>query len=241
MSKRKLIYILLYILVCVPKMVFAQYSAGMTGMMNIPTAENENAGTVYLGGNFIPKDMLPAYFTKNYNSGNYFLTANIFSFFEVSYRMTLLRDTNQKYKQQDRSFSLRIQALREGKYRPGIALGMHDPMVDQGISSYEDYYLVTTKGFELKNVLHVNATLGYYLPFQSSKNAIYKVHHKGLFGGVSLSHPRLRDVELMAEYDSERLNVGVAAKFLKCVRFHMFTQEFKNVSAGLRYECELWH
>lgn len=219
---------------------FAQYSAGMIGALNVPTAENKEPGTVYIGGNFIPKDMLPAYFTNQYNTGNYFVTANIFSFLELSYRMTILRGEDERFSQQDRSFSVRLQALREGKYCPGFAVGAYDPMFDEGVSAYESYYAVLTKGFDLGKS-RLSATLGYYLPIHNNKDAGLKHNYKGIFGAVSFSPSFCRDLDVIAEYDSRKFNVGASIKFLKCLRAHVLTQEFQNVSAGLRYECELWH
>lgn len=220
--------------------VHAQHSAGMTGLFNIPTAENKEAGTVYIGANFLPKEMLPPYFTNSYNSGNYFLTADLFSFLEISYRMTLIRDENKKFNQQDRAFSLRVQALREKKYVPGVAIGFYDPMVDEGVSAYENYYIVTTKGFNLKGNL-LSATVGYYIPIHSHRNEALKLNNKGVFAGLSFSPAFYRDMQIGVEYDTKRFNVGATVKVLNCLKAHVFTQEFKNISAGLRYECELWH
>lgn len=239
MKKSKSILFLFFLILFSAK-ISAQHSAGMTGLLNIPTAENKEAGTVYIGGNFLHKDMLPPYFTNNYNSGNYFVTADLFSFLELSYRMTLIRNGNKKFAEQDRSFSLRVQALREGKYIPGVALGLYDPMVDQGVSAYENYYLVVTKGLDIKGS-RISATLGYYLPFNSKKNEALKLNCRGVFGGVSFSPAFYRDLQVIAEYDSKHFNVGATVKVLKCIKAHVFTQEFKNISAGLRYECQLWH
>lgn len=239
MKKQKCV-LLLVLLVFIPLNLNAQYASGLTGLLNIPSAENREAGTIYVGGNFLPKDMLPPYFSNQYNTGNYFLTANVFSFFEISYRMTLIRDGQHKYRQQDRTFALRIQALREGKWRPGVAVGTQDPLADQGAPAYESYYAVVTKGVDLKGSV-LSATLGYYFPFQRNYEKDNKIKNRGVFGGLSFSPSFYRDLAIMAEYDSHHFNVGASVKFLNCVRAHIFTQEFHNVCAGLRYECELWH
>lgn len=45
----------------------AQYMLGTTGMMNIPTADRQTAGTVMLGANYLPKQVMPSRF--NYDTG----------------------------------------------------------------------------------------------------------------------------------------------------------------------------
>lgn len=237
---RKAAFILSFLLFSTHLCSYAQLSGGMTGMLNIPSAENTEAGTVYLGGNFLPKEMLPEYFSNEYNTGNYFLTANVFSFLQISYRMTLKKDWKDRFRQQDRSFGIRIQPLKESERTPGVVIGTFDPLTGPGVSAYESYYVATSKGFKLKGC-RLFGTLGYYFPFQGKRHGEKKNNYDGVFAGVSLSPSFYKDMSLMAEYDCQKFNIGASIKFLNCIRAHVFTQEFKNISAGLRYECELWH
>ena len=85
--------------------VQAQYSMGNTGLLNIPTADMQKAGTFMGGGNYLPNGMTPF----NFNTGNYFVNITFLSFLELSYRCTLLKTTRydgkKGYFQQDRSLS----------------------------------------------------------------------------------------------------------------------------------------
>ena len=102
--------------------VQAQYSMGNTGLLNIPTADMQKAGTFMGGGNYLPNGMTPF----NFNTGNYFVNITFLSFLELSYRCTLLKTTRydgkKGYFQQDRSLSARIRPIEEGKYHPRIGI-----------------------------------------------------------------------------------------------------------------------
>ena len=132
--------------ICFP--IRAQYMLGSTGMMNIPTADRQKAGTVMLGANYLPKQVMPSRF--DYNTANYFATVNFFSFLELTYRETLIKgnymSSKPKYNQQDRSYSIRLCVLKEGKYLPALALGANDPIADKGANTFQSYYGVITKG-----------------------------------------------------------------------------------------------
>lgn len=83
--------VLTLLIIGVHQHIQAQYMLGTTGMMNIPTADRQKPGTVMLGGNYLPKQMMPARF--DYNTGNYFVSISFFSFLELAYRETLIKGT----------------------------------------------------------------------------------------------------------------------------------------------------
>ena len=81
--------VLTLLIIGVHQHIQAQYMLGTTGMMNIPTADRQKPGTVMLGGNYLPKQMMPARF--DYNTGNYYVSISFFSFLELAYRETLIK------------------------------------------------------------------------------------------------------------------------------------------------------
>ena len=143
--------VLTLLIIGVHQHIQAQYMLGTTGMMNVPTADRQKPGTVMLGGNYLPKQMMPARF--DYNTGNYFVSISFFSFLELAYRETLIKgdyiSSKPKYNQQDRSYSIRLCVWKEGKFLPGIALGANDPIADKGANTFQSYYGVITKGIHL--------------------------------------------------------------------------------------------
>lgn len=214
----------------------AQYTMGTTGMLNIPTAEMQETGTFMMGGNYLPKELNPF----NYNSGNYFVNLTFFSFLELNYRCTLLKSNymteKTKFRQQDRSMSARIRPLKEGKYWPAFVIGTNDPFRDKGYNYFASVYGVVTKHFRTGTQLW-GITAGYYHPLSKEKYIL----QDGVFGGIRFTPSFSPNLSLLAEYDSDGFNVGVAARFWKHLSVDVFTREFKCISGGLRYECTLIH
>ena len=151
--------------------VQAQYSMGNTGLLNIPTADMQKAGTFMGGGNYLPNGMTPF----NFNTGNYFVNITFLSFLELSYRCTLLKTTRydgkKGYFQQDRSLSARIRPIEEGKYHPRI--GVQRDFIFRSLSEaeknafnklYDQYYLhrgLLTYRRKVEAIISLLRTLGY--------------------------------------------------------------------------------
>lgn len=236
----KLIGIILLLYVCCIIPIKAQHSLGVTGLLNAPSAEMQKEGLFMAGGNFLPKEMTPG--TWDYNTGNYFLNITFMSFVEVAYRCTLFKDdflAGNKW-QQDRSVSLRLRPLKEGKYWPSVVLGSNDAFTtnqlnptkeSKGNRYFSSIYGVATKNIDIHGHTIGFTVGGYFL----SKNSLYE----GVFGGISYTPSFLRPVSLMAEYDANVINVGVKAKIFKCFSLHVFSYDFKAISGGIRYEFQL--
>lgn len=222
----------------------AQYMLGTTGMMNIPTADRQEPGTVMLGANYLPKQVMPSRF--NYNTGNYFVSISFFSFLELTYRETLGKgdymSAKPKYNQQDRSYSIRLCVLKEGNYLPGLAFGANDPIADKGANTFQSYYGVITKGFYFLGGHHLSASLGYYIEGEKNSDTTWFGNkYKGIFGGASYTPAFCKELKVMAEYDSDGVNAGAAVRLWKHMSIHAFTHDFNCVSGGIRYECTLIH
>ena len=239
--KRKFVVLLVCSMALLP--LRAQYAMGTTGLLNIPTADWNETAAVMVGGNFLTKEIMTENF--GYNTYNYFATAQLFKFIELTFRETLLKsnymNNHASFKEQDRSFSIRVNLLREKKWWPSIAIGAHDPWADYGNNYYECYYGVMTKGFDFGGN-HLSATAGYfYGRGESPQGKAYKNRYDGPFGGVCFQPAFYRPLKIMAEYDSMGWNAGAAVTLWKHLGMHVFTREGKGVVAGLRYECVLLH
>ena len=230
--KFKIGLIVCFLLCCAAK-VNAQYSMGNTGLLNIPTADMQEAGTFMGGGNYLPNSMTPF----NFNTGNYFVNITFLSFVELSYRCTLLKtkryDEKKGYFQQDRSMTARIRLLKEGKYHPSLVIGMDDPFKNTGTNYFATTYGVLTKNFSIAKGDRLALTAGYYIPLND-----YSVKD-GPFGGISYSPAFCRELTLMAEYDSEGYNIGASGRIWKHLSLHLFIRDFNCISGGIRYECRL--
>ncbi|MCD7900848.1 MAG: YjbH domain-containing protein [Bacteroides sp.] len=228
--------ILFFILVIQLTTIQAQYSIGMTGQLNIPTAEVQRTGTFMGGGNFLPKEiMLGDRFT--YNTGNYFVNLTIFSILEINYRCTLLKTGymahESKLNNQDRASSIKIRVLKESKYYPAFALGVNDPDENNDMQSSAVYGVITKNLLSSQTEHQVAVTLGYYHPLKNNSR------QEGIFGGIRYIPAFMKPLSVMAEYDSKGFNVGATAKFWNRLSLHLFTREFKCISGGIRYEYTL--
>jgi hypothetical protein len=131
---------------------------------------------------------------------------------------------------------------KEGKFLPGIALGANDPIADKGANTFQSYYGVITKGFHLGGEHYLSASLGYYLEGGKNSNTKWFGNkYKGVFGGISYIPAFCKELKMMAEYDSDGVNVGAAVRLWKHLSMHAFTHDFTCVSGGIRYECTLIH
>lgn len=213
----------------------AQYMMGMTGLLNTPSAEMNETGRLMVGGNFLPKSMNPL----GQNTGNYFADLTFFSFLELAYRETLEKTSymtsKPKYNQQDRSLSVKLQPLKEGKWWPAVAVGANDPVRSLGRNYYRSIYGVLTKHF-----LFGQHQLGVTVGYQGWTNH-WNTRRNGVFGGITYRPAFCPQVCLIAEYDTRDVNLGVTAQLWNHVSLHAFTGGFDCIAGGVRYECTLFH
>lgn len=214
----------------------AQYTMGTTGLLNIPTAEMRKPGTFMIGGNYLPEEMHPF----NYNTGNYFVNITFLSFLELNYRCQLLKTPDKsgkrRYIQQDRSMSARLRPIKEGRYMPAVVIGTNDPFKDMGNNYFASVYGVLTKHFTMGGHT-ISASVGYFHPLDDDGASL----QDGLFGGVSYTPSFCKELKVIVEYDSQKVNAGAAVKLWKHVSVHAFTHGGNCISGGMRYECTLIH
>lgn len=173
--------VLILILILTTSRVHAQYALGATGQMMIPTAEMQETGTFMGSANFLPEEVTPNKF--NYPTMNYSVDMSLFSFVELTYRMTLLkmRTYNGRvgYHNQDRSNTIRIRPLKESRYFPAVVIGADDLFTEKATQYWGDYYGVLTKTFGFCKGHQLAVTAGWY--FHQGNQPAFK---KGPFGGI---------------------------------------------------------
>lgn len=213
----------------------AQYMKGMTGLLNTPSAEMNETGRLMVGGNYLPEQMN----LSPYHTLNYFVNVTFFSFLELAYQETLTKSSymtaKPKYNQQDRSMSIKLQPLKEGKWWPALAIGANDPFKSLGKNFYRSIYGVVTKHF-LFGEHELGVTVGYQ-GWTGDRNTL----RNGVFGGVTYRPAFCPQVCLTAEYDTRDFNLGITARLWNHVSLHAFTGGFDCIAGGVRYECTLFH
>ena len=113
--------------------IFAQFPYGTTGLLHMPTADMQRDKTFMLGGSYLHEQATPTQW--DYPTYNYYINITMFPFLEVGYTCTLFKgveggywpeSTWGKFSNQDRQFSLRLRALKEGQFwrhMPAVVIG----------------------------------------------------------------------------------------------------------------------
>lgn len=236
----------------------AQWTDGTTGLLHMPNAEMQRDGTLMVGGNFLSKHNLPSDWWWGHDTFNYYLNITFFSRLEVAYICTLVKgkkenkfwpqQTWDKFVNQDRHFSARLQAVKEGewwKHMPSIVLGVNDPTtgggsdytaleVDgNGNGFFNRWYVAATKHFQFPA-----GELGVHVAYLYNRRDDYPLNGPAL--GVNFRPGFHRNLNLIAEYDAKTVNVGATyALWADHFNFVLELQEGKYLSAGLVYKVNL--
>jgi hypothetical protein len=220
------LFILLIILI--PSFSIAQPIDGATGLMKIPTADMQKDGTFILGANYLP-DAITKFKDFNYDTGNYFFNVTFLPFLEFTYRSTLMSwDGNHN---QDRSFGLRLNFLKEKRFIPSVVLGGNDlysTSAGIGSSYFNSIYLVATKHLEVSDN-QFGFTLGI------GNGGVRNQNLNGVFGGVSWVPAILPTMKLMAEYDADVVSTGVDVLIGNHLYIFGMAYDLKYFAGGLAY------
>jgi hypothetical protein len=209
----------------------AQSLTGMTGLLNAPSANMQKDGTFYAGANYLNRNYIHDYANGKFNCLIYYFDLTLLPFFEINFRNTRRLDDPDNSHTVDRMFSGKIRILKERKYWPSIALGGNDVITTttRGNQYFGAAYLVVTKNIEFKKN-SFGGTLGYSYPLFRHNQFV------GVFGGVSFSPSFLRQLTLMAEYDSQNFNIGGSVLFFKHLYLFALLQGMESVSGGVAFK-----
>ena len=139
----------------------AQEYTGITGMIHVPTADMAPEGDARIGVSFLNREFLPdmmVFDGEKYDSFNHYLAITPFSWIELAYVCTLQKGHKNVdptlpvgYYFKDRYFAVKLRPLKEGKYWPAVAIGVHDPGNSvshedgKDYAYFQNYYIAATK------------------------------------------------------------------------------------------------
>ncbi len=240
--------------------VYAQFTDGVTGLLHMPNAEMQKDGTFVLGGNYLNWRKVPFIHDDYiYNTYNYFINITFFNRLEISYICTLNKgnpnnpywpqQTWGKFTNQDRHFSFRIQAVKEGEwweYMPSIVLGVSDPTTGERSTDYTNmdvsgsgngyfnrWYIAATKHFETRY-----GELGVHAAYLYNKRTDYPLNGPAV--GVNFRPNFDRDLNFIVEYDAKTINIGATYSiWADHFNFLVELQQGRYLSAGLVYKVNL--
>lgn len=210
---------------------------GTTGLMNIPTADMQTAGTFDGGARWMTQSVL--HDKVNFPTGIYYVRFSLFDFFEFTFRETLMKTQHHvkktwNYYQQDRSTTLRFRLLAERRDRPwpSFVFGVNDLYSAYGGSFYAGYYGVGTKHLSTA-VGDLGLTVGYFTPFKMGNM------YRGWFGGVDYTPFSGVPLRFMADYDTHGVNLGMHYVLFDHLRCFAFTHKFDGWAVGMSYRTTI--
>jgi len=210
----------------------AQSLTGITGMLNVPTAELLEDGEISFGASYLNKKYLPATFTND-DGLAYYVTVGFLPFAELSIRFTKRMAPIDALG--DKMFSFRIRLVQEKEVIPSILIGIHDPFhsTEKITNKFSALYLATTKNIPLGKLFN-----NFKISFGYGTEMINASSHqfKGFFGGISFEFIHL--LELIGEYDSQIFNTGVKLNLfnpIKSINLPLRTKAFTIVSSPKKF------
>lgn len=246
--KQKLCLVILFSLLLLPAR--AQLTYGTTGLLHAPSAEMQRDKTFMLGGNFLNQEITPEFW--NYHTYNYFLNITIFPWLEVAYTCTLLKAEAlglgeygySGFTNQDRYFSVRLRAVREGqfwKHMPAVVIGSSDPFTSTGsvISPTEGngyfcrFYVAASKHIPIAG----REEIGVHLSYLYNDRVEYKLN--GFAGGITYNPSFLPELRVIAEYDSKDFALGASYLLFRHLHLQFELQRMKYFSGGLTFKIHL--
>lgn len=232
---RNTFFILIFILLV--SKANSQSIFGTTAWLNTPTAEMQEDGTFYLGSSFVNSNLIQSLADGKYNAFTYYFNITFLPFMEVNFGSTGLFDGTDDDNTVDRRFSVRLRVLRERKYVPAIVIGIRDVYTSSAKESNTNQYFsalffVATKHIAVKKS-EFGVSLGY--GFDAFRNNQFQ----GFFGGVTFSPSFLRQMKLIAVYDSQNFNLGADILFFKHLFVYAMLSDFEYFSGGFAYRVYL--
>ena len=228
----------------------AQQYLGTSGLIHVPSGEMNHEGDALIGAHFLNKYMMPdvgfLYQDEKYNTFDYYIALTPFSWLELSYVcVERIRSKNPQTGQvtkwsKDRSASMRIQPLKEGKYYPAVVIGCNDiatsafnPDAPHVQLYFLNWYVAATKHFNFSgNELGLTFSCRYFY-------RDYNAKWNWLVGGVTFRPAFFPQGRLIAEYTGNEFIMGMDMLLWQHIRLQASLSDFKYVNAGLCLQFNL--
>ncbi len=186
---------------------------GTSGLLMTPTAELAEDGEIIAGVSFVDERWAVERRNQSDNIA-YFATLGFLPRLEVSMRLTVMPGAQFSLENPDRSvkdrmFSVKALLLREGGHWPSVAVGGEDLT---GTKRYNALFAVIAKHLRLGMAGDFGFHLGAGADWMDAKNHPLD----GVFGG--LTKPLWQGGEFLAEYDTDKVNLGLGIQPVRYVR-----------------------
>ncbi len=202
---------------------------GYSGLVYTPSAYTAKWGALHTSYTHYDKNAAFTFEAGESNERSFVTNIGFLPFAEFSIRLTKPYNSSDKnYGIGDRSITGRIQILKERKYRPAILIGTND---FAAVSSFFNAtYFVASKSAIIKGI-HLNGNLGYGFKFNDAR----RDYLQGVFGGAQMSY---KTINLMAEYDAERWNIGLGYQYKQFLflKTALIDLQYVSFNIGLQFQ-----
>ena len=246
--KKFLSLLLLLLLPMANSYIIAQQYTGMTGLLQVPSAEMDTIVNFRLGVHAIPTDMMPdgiRFEGEKYASSNWYVSAMPLKWLEVGYSFTLMKYRKNLDKEsdeigfysKDRYFSLHLRLLNEGRYWPSVVIGGNDVIGQRDGDSesfyFRNFYLATSKHLDLPF-----GVVGGHLTYRKWTRS-YNSRWDGVVGGITLRPSIYSPLRAIAEYDGDGINIGADCMLFRYVLLQASLIKCRYLSVGGAIRIEL--
>lgn len=203
---------------------------GHPGLIYSPSAYLSNWGDVNFGMTHYPAPTSFTFERGESQERSFWTHIGFLPFGEVSVKLTKPYNASDKnYGIGDRSISFRLQVLKEKQNSPAILIGVQDPF---SVSSYfNTNYIVLSKKKQINQIV-LNANIGYGFKIETARAHTLQ----GVFGGLQTKWKQLR---LVAEYDTEYVNVGAGYQYKNWLSVNVALINVQYISASLSISFSL--
>ena len=237
----------------------AQYTYGTTGLLHMPTADMQKDKTFMAGGGYLNSHATPERW--NYNTWNYYINITFFPWFEVAYTCTIFDEMigPVHMMNQDRFFSGRLRLWKEGwwkEWTPQIVVGGNDVLHGSieggnigavegnginGNTFFQRYYIAATKHIHWQGEWGIHAAYVYSKRIGHKYNGIaIGLNYQFDLPQTSFLNKAINGLNLMAEYDSQFINIGARYRIWKDhINIIGELRECKYPSVGMYFKVHL--
>lgn len=206
---------------------------GNTSLAFVPAAYISPENSLHVGFSHIPKQAAFITYSQDNEVGEHVKYVNLgyLSFLEITLRLTKPYGTKNTFGIGDRSYFVKIQALKERKFLPAVAIGFHDMLTLA--THFHSAYVVASKRFEwTEKQWSIQSHLGYGTKVQETENN-YLI---GVFGGVEL---KWKFLTILTEYDAKNIHTGIKINIKNLVFLQATLLNMKQIGAGLNVKFTL--
>ena len=240
----------------------AQFTYGTTGLLHMPTADMQKDKTFMFGGSRLNSHAMPS--AWYYHTWNYYINVTFFPWLEIGYTLNLFSAEHlglkpygySGYTNQDRSFHGRLRAWKEGWWKPWtpqIVLGVNDfttgsggDYTNMGVDGdgngyFNRYYIAATKHADWYGKWGAHVAYLWNRRNRDKLNGVaVGVDYNFALPESSTLNKLVNGLNLMAEYDSQFVNIGARYTFWKD-HINVVTElrECKHPSVGVYFKVHL--